>query len=177
MLRLVERVVDGAQEREMRAAADAPEVVGVDGPGHDSGEVVVVGEAHLGPDGLLVVVAHPLGLLVHIRRLVMLFPYRRPRVVLFRVRQQRIVKSVARSLACISKKWPFSGEHQRGQGRRDSAIARCQPTNIHRPWCQRDIDQMLVLLARFIELIHLDTPSSRCLAATLRNAAAICSQG
>ena len=167
MLRLVERVVDGAQEREMRAAADAPEVVGVDGPGHDSGEVVVVGEAHLGPDGLLVVVAHPLGLLVHIRRLVMLLPYRRPRVVLFRVRQQRIVKSVARSLACISKKWPFSGEHQRGQGRRDSAIARCQ----------RDIDQMLVLLARFIELIHLDTPSSRCLAATLRNAAAICSQG
>ena len=78
-------MVDGAQQREVRPAADASEVVGVDRPRHDAGEVVVVGEVHLGPDGLLVIVAHPLGLLVHVRGLVVLLPYRRPGVVLFQV--------------------------------------------------------------------------------------------
>ena len=94
-------MVDGAQEREVGPATDASEVVGVDGPGHDAGEAVVVGKVHLLPDGLLVVVAHPLGLLVHVRRLVMLFPHRRPRVILFRVGGNKGLSSQS-ALACMN---------------------------------------------------------------------------
>ena len=41
-------------------AALSPEVVQVDGPNPDSGQVQIFDERHLGLDGLHVVIAHPL---------------------------------------------------------------------------------------------------------------------
>ena len=78
---LIQGVVDGPQKRESRSAAFAFEVVGVDGPGHDSGQVVVGGKLGLVPDGLFVVVADPLELLDHVRHLLVAVPLLDPGLV------------------------------------------------------------------------------------------------
>lgn len=61
------------------AANTCVEVVVVDGPDHDAGELLVEGVARLDGDGSVVVVRDPLGVVVHVGRLRRIVPGLSPR--------------------------------------------------------------------------------------------------
>ena len=62
----VEGVIDGTEQGESMAGTGSGEVVGVDRPGHDAGQALVVGELRLLADGSLIVVADPLDSFGHV---------------------------------------------------------------------------------------------------------------
>jgi len=62
----VQLIVDRAQQRKLGLVeTGAAEVVGVDGPDHDAGQLLVVSEVGLEPDGSFIVVTDPLEALRH----------------------------------------------------------------------------------------------------------------
>ena len=84
---LVQGIVDRPQEGERGTAALPAKIVRIDGPSHDAGQPLIVGELGLDPDALGVVIGYPFEPLVHVGSHVLVVPFDRPRLGLVRLHE------------------------------------------------------------------------------------------